>query len=885
MWAGVVGGFVRLEGQHWHRIRTDWNYPSKSAWTMVVDRRGTLWVATGERIMFLPKGERKFRDTGLQAGQAYAFTQAPDGTLFFYDNDRDSLSTLCAPIERCRAWPIIRIPAMRILFDRDGAMWIAGYGLSRVAFPKRIGLRPVSQHTSGIETFTQKQGLTGNIVETLLEDREGNIWVGTDGGLERFRYRNLDWFPLSVGDSVYSLVAGNHGDVWTGSNGGRPLGIMRVQDGKLAPGGPNSVFVTYRDPEGVIWVSGQHALFQWKGSVFTEIRLPEQAEKMYRSPTRDPIRISSITKDRTGTLWVAIGGLGEFQLQNGVWNFLAVMRDHPDWASNEAYTDTSDRVWLAYGDRVAAVSGGRATTYSADDGLNVGPFTVIDGRNTEIGVGGERGFAFLSGDRFHTLRLADGAALGPISGIVLPANDGVWLSAGAGIVHVPESEVQQALRNFDYKVHYENFDFVSDLPAPLQRAGNGEYSSTAIQASDGILWFATQGGVARVDPRHILRNPMPPPVVIRSFVADGRSYSTFRRERLPALTRNLRVDYTALSLMVPERVRFRYKLEGRDSEWQEVGSQRQAFYTDLRPKSYIFRVVACNNDGVWNDGGATLEFSIAPAWFQTDWFHASYVLAGLLIAWVIYRIRMRQVARSLRARFDERLSERTRLARELHDTLLQTIQGSKMVADDALDGPSDPARLRRSLEHLSTWLGQAMQEGRAALNSLRASTVEANDLAGGLRRAMETQLIPSSMTANLSVIGNAREMHQIIRDEIYRIGLEAIRNACLHSRASRLEVELRYANGLALRVKDNGIGMDPVLSEKGKYGHFGLQGMRERAARIGANFRLTSSTASGTDIMLVVPGAVVFRHGHGTPLAKIKSVLKRMLHPFEMGRS
>jgi signal transduction histidine kinase len=332
--------------------------------------------------------------------------------------------------------------------------------------------------------------------------------------------------------------------------------------------------------------------------------------------------------------------------------------------------------------------------------------------------------------------------------------------------------------------------------------------------------------------------------------------------------------------MVPERVRFRYKLEGWDSEWQDAGTRRESFYTDLSPKRYVFRVIACNNDGIWNDRGATLEFSIAPAWFQTDWFRASYVLAGLLVAWVVYRIRMRQVARSLHARFDERLSERTRLARELHDTLLQTIQGSKMVADDALHSPSDSARMRRTLEHLSMWLGQAMQEGRAALNSLRASTIETNDLAEGFRRALETDPIPPSMTANFSVIGDARDMHPIIRDEIYRIGLEAIRNACLHSRASRLEVELKYAKALTFRLEDNGVGTDAALAEKGKEGHFGLQGMRERAARIGATFTLTSSPGAGTEIKLVVPGQVIFRDTRRTSVERIKSILKRMLHPF-----
>ncbi len=210
-------------------------------------------------------------------------------------------------------------------------------------------------------------------------------------------------------------------------------------------------------------------------------------------------------------------------------------------------------------------------------------------------------------------------------------------------------------------------------------------------------------------------------------------------------------------------------------------------------------------------------------------------------------------------RLEERLNERTRITRELHDTFLQTIQGSKLVADDALEPSADPIRMRRALEQLSVWLARAMQEGRAALKSLRTTTTQINDLAEALRRVTEDALIPTSMAVTFSVVGDAREMHPIVRDEIYRIGYEAIRNACMHSRASQLEVELRYAHDLTLRVSDNGTGIDPAIADRGKDGHFGLQGMRERTARIGGNLMLGSSSHSGTEIKLIVPGGVIFR--------------------------
>ena len=344
------------------------------------------------------------------------------------------------------------------------------------------------------------------------------------------------------------------------------------------------------------------------------------------------------------------------------------------------------------------------------------------------------------------------------------------------------------------------------------------------------------------------------------------------------MTRELQINYTALSFSVPGKVRFRYRLEGKDTHWEDPGTRRQAFYEDIGPGNYRFRVVASNNDGVWNDVGAAVDFSIAPAWYQTYWFRILSILAIILAVWTFYRLRMRQIAKAMSASFDERLAERTRLARELHDTLLQTIQGSKMVADDALDQPSDPDHMRRAMERLSQWLGQSMGELRTALNSLRTSTTQGNDLAESLQRATEDCLIKGRMRVTLSVTGTAQETHSIVRDEIYRIGYEAIRNADIHSEASLLEVELTYARDLTIRIRDNGVGIDPLIKAHGKEGHFGLQGMRERASRIGATLTIVSSANSGTDLTLLVPGYVAFRKSRATPFQKIKALFGRTGH-------
>jgi signal transduction histidine kinase len=275
-----------------------------------------------------------------------------------------------------------------------------------------------------------------------------------------------------------------------------------------------------------------------------------------------------------------------------------------------------------------------------------------------------------------------------------------------------------------------------------------------------------------------------------------------------------------------------------------------------------------------------LEFNIAPAWFQTTWFLILCGVVAVLTVWILYRLRLRQIGNALRVRFNERLAERTRIAQDLHDTFIQTIQGSKLVADDALDGPTDPVHMRHAMEKISGWLAQATLEERAALNSLRNSTTETNDLAQALKRATEDCSIPCSMTLDFVVIGDTRDTHPIVRDEVYRIGYEAIRNACVHSSASKLAVELTYAQDLTLRVTDNGGGIDADVLDQGSQGHFGLQGMRERAVRIGGQLTVTTAAYTGTEIRLVVPGKIVFHTQKRivqTLLAKLSALFRQVI--------
>jgi len=444
----------------------------------------------------------------------------------------------------------------------------------------------------------------------------------------------------------------------------------------------------------------------------------------------------------------------------------------------------------------------------------------------------------------------------------------LWLYMNCALGVLAGDDLQGWKQNPDIAVTIRTFDALDGV-----RPSRPAFPAAA-RSPDGRLWFANISSLQVIDPEHLKQNILPPPVYIEQVVADHTAYPAEGVLRLPPLSRDLEIDYAGLSFVAPQKVRFRYRLDGRDDSWQEAGTRRQAFYNDLRPGQYRFRVIACNNDGVWNEAGASLSFFIAPAWYQTESFLASCVIAGVLPILLLHWLRMRQATNALSARFDERLAERTRIARELHDTLLQTIEGSKLVADDALDQSSDLTRMRRAMEQLSEWLARAIQEGRAALHSLRTSTTETNDLAEGLRRATEECRMFSAMQASLSVDGETREMHPVVRDELYRIAYEAIRNACVHSKARELKVELKYAQDLSIRVSDNGAGIPAPLISSGKDGHYGLQGMQERAKRIGAKLKVISSEHSGTEITVVIPGRVIFlRHGRSL-IEKIASVFR-----------
>jgi signal transduction histidine kinase/ligand-binding sensor domain-containing protein len=880
IWAGTSTGLARFVGGRWEEVGKEWNFNAKSTNALFLDDRGTLWVATENTIAFLPSGARSFQSTSIHVGQVLQLTESPNGKLWMAETTRSirpvPLGDKLPPSDGAE----IASGSQGILFSRDGDMWVTtlGDGLARIRAPEQLKGNPVRFASSSrrfmngkrvvfskaIQRFTAEDGLTDDVAKAIFQDREGNIWVGTANGLDQFRKNPLIAVSLPFADRNPILVPGHHGGVWAFLRE-RVFHIGESRTDEVTNPGDN-VKDAYLDSAGALWWINGEGLVRFENGKTFRYPLPREL------PNPFVYKILA-TLDRSGRLWIAAEHEGLFFRDNGVWSRFPTPPELAKLIPETAFTDNRGRVWFGYaGGTVANVNEGKIENLSARLGPPVGNVWAINGRNGHIWIGGDSGLALFDGSKFRAVIPADEPKFIGVSGIAELADGSLWLCASRGVIFIDRAEVQRALETPSYHVHYELFDSLDGLPGDFHNVGK-----KLIQENDGRLWFGTSRGLAWLKPADISAD-RPLTASVWAIISDGKVLAPVAGLNLPPLTRSLRFNYSALDLSIPQRVRMRYRLEGADKAWEDDDGRRSAFYLNLGPGKYRFHVNARDEGGEWNPADTALEFTIAPAWFQTNWFFALCAFAASLIVWALYWMRVRQVSKAMAARFDERLSERSRIARSFHDTILQTIQGSKLVADSALKQSSDPARMRGALEQLSVWLGRVTDESRAALESLRTSTKETNDLAEAFQRTMEECRINSPMAATFSVVGEVSEMHPVVRDEVYRIGCEAIRNASVHSHATHLQVELAYAEDLILRVHDNGVGIDPAIVDKGKEGHFGLQGMHERARRIMARFTIDTSTLSGTAIKLIVPGGIVYR---GTvsdrrKQSKIKSLLERM---------
>jgi signal transduction histidine kinase len=541
---------------------------------------------------------------------------------------------------------------------------------------------------------------------------------------------------------------------------------------------------------------------------------------------------------------------GTFRLERSGWTSLESL-DGPQGTATAEFTDSEKRIWFGFANQVAMLDGDRVRIFSGKDGVHIGTVTSIQGTGTSIWIGGEFGLESFDGNRFQPINASDGSTFGGVSGMIADTEGGLWFSENRGVIHIREAQLRQSS-----SVEFESFGLLDGLTAELR----GPLASpSAVQTTDGRIWFATTKGLAWINPRRIMRNAVPPPVLIESVVANGKRYNTSTFLSLPPRIASLQIAYTATSLTIPERVRFRYKLEGQDTEWQDAGTRREAFYSNLDPGSYQFRVIACNNDGIWNESGTVLRFIVLPAFHQTLWFRIFCILAFAGCLWLLYLLRLKRATAQVQQRLGARLEERTRIARELHDTLLQGFQGLILRFHAATKTIPQDHPARNLLESTLDRADEVLLEGRERVRDLRQDEISANELPHMLAACGQELGRDNAIRFSLSVLGTQQPLDPTVGYEACRIGREALTNAFQHSKSSKIEVEITYDHRhVGLRIRDDGVGISHDVLHRGRVGHWGLAGMRERTQKIGGQLKIWSQVGAGTEVELTIPASIAY---------------------------
>jgi signal transduction histidine kinase/ligand-binding sensor domain-containing protein len=823
------------------------------------DRQGNVWLG-GDR------GVCRWQPETPENPECYVIG-SPDQVTDEYGVSilaDDSVGTLWAGTKAQGIWQLVvgrwtryssprdpELEASVMLSDREDSLWLGttSHGLTRI--------------TQGrTERFTRADGLSGDMVSYVFEDREGSLWVSTTAGLDRFRDVKVATLTAQEGlggGDVGAVVASRDGSIWIAERRALihldPTGMSFYAAGQSLPGSsPTSLL---EDSRGRLWV-GVDAGLAWRDrGRFFSLRMPDGGAVGL---------VRAMAEDRDGDLWVATIDPGRLLIRvrdERVIEAFSAERIGEQVSAMAA--DPQGGVWLGLvSSELKRYRNGRIEAHGrvGDPSRRRIHNLLPDVRG--LWVVTNQGLGLLRHGKLSTLDTRNGLPCDTLEDAVWGGDGSLWLKTACGLVRIPAGELDAWVRQPERRVRVRVLDALDGA-----QAGHSPFTPRSARSLDGRLWFAIEeGGLQVVDPGKIAGNGIPPPVQILRVVADRKTYEPEARLSLPPLTRDLEIDYTALSLTIPEKVRFRYRLAGADGGWQEAGTRREAFFTNLKPGSYRFTVVACNNDGVWNQKGAALGFVVLPAFYQTRGFFLLCFAASAFLVWAVYRWRVRQIAARLDLQFQERLAERTRIAQDLHDTLLQGVLSASMQLHVAVDGIPADAPEKPLLSRALQLLAQVIEEGRNAVRGLRAPAPQpfgADDLAQALSRIPQELGLKEPGNFRVLVEGPPQPLRSLIRDEVYRIGREALVNAFRHSGAAEIEVEIEFtARALRVLIRDDGKGIDPEVLRAGRDGHWGLSGMRERAERMGARLKVWSRAGAGTEIELSVPGETAFQ---GKPAA------------------
>ena len=803
---------------------------------------GDVWLGSRDAGVFRVRGAGMQRYTaGLPDLKVNCLLATPDGGVWI-GTDRGVARWDGAAITQAGIPAALRRnPVLAMLRDREGNVWLAAGsgGLLRVGAD------------GAVHTAAEAGWALGHVTATF-EDRDGNLWIGTDRGLERWRdpafttYRAAQAMPRDTSGPVYPA---DDGRVWFGPSSG---GLYWMREGHVhqvtEAGLPGDVVYSIHGDGREVWVGRQ------RGGI-TVLRVVGDGVRAERFTQRQGLAqdsVFAIHRARDGAVWAGTLSGGASVLRHGRFTTYDTRNGLPSNTIASILEAGNGTIWFGTPNGLTAFSDGTWRTYTTRDGLPSNDVnTVFEDQAGGLWVGTARGIAVVEASGIRSTGGAVGELRESMLGFVDDRHGSLWISTAGGILRVSRDALfRDALQANDVR-RYGVADGLLSVESTRRHRIVG-------RDAKGRIWFALTGGLSTADPVRADQRALPAVTHVEQLAADGTAIDIRGPIRIPAGGRRITLTYAGLSLSVPERVRFRYRLDGFDRDWSDPVAERQAVYTNLAPGPYRFRVMASNSDGLWNGAEATLPFEVVPLVWQTTWFRVSVLAVAVLSAWGLYRLRVRQVARQLNARFEERLAERTRIAQELHDTLLQGFVSASMQLHVAADRLPEDAPARAALGRVHDLMRKVIDEGRQAVRGLRASSVAPHDLEQAFAGVQE-ELGMGGVAYRVIVEGRPRSLTPVIRDEVYRIGREGLLNAFRHSGAAHIEIELEYgAKDLCVLVRDDGRGMDPHVVHAGTDGHWGLTGMRERAQRIGGTLKIRSRPAAGTEVELRIPGHVAF---------------------------
>ncbi len=848
LWAATNIGLFRRAGETWLRAGPNAGVPDGEVSSATVDRSGTVWIAvSGVGVFSRARGNSRFvlrsEPHGGRSTVWFVSTTETGAALSGYFEG--TALRLLTPHGNARE-TAIRTSADAtgtVFVARDSSIWISTLnGVERYV----MDTDPSGRATLRLsERFTNSDGLSGILAISMLTDREGNVWVGTEGGLDRFRQPKLSSVELPLKFAAPALAPGDSGDLWIGNTLGETKHFFGTTPVPLIA--TRNVQATFRATPGTIWFGSEDGKI-WH---LSSQRIVEDAGP----PEAAGAPIQALATDDGGNLWISVPRRSKiFRRRDATWRAFGDLDGLPRSAVIRMTRDSSGALWFGYPDnRIARLSHDSVQVFDARDGIAIGNVTAIEVARGHVWLGGEGGVMRLDGARFVTVAGVNDSPFRGVTGIVECASGELWLNGSDGVTRVPAAELQALRQHTITRVHFERFDTRDGLDGV---AAQLRPLPTALMAPDGAIWLTTTRSVHRIDPLHMRRNLHPPPVQIHSVLAAGVRYERADTVLLPARTSAIQIRYTALSLGVPDRVRFRYQLIGSDADWQDAGARRDAFYTNLRPGTYPFRVIASNDDGVWNEVGAATMITIPPTFLQTPAFVMLCVAGVGLLAAAGYRARVRAVAGALQRQYDTRLAERTRIAQDLHDTILQGFTGITLQLHGvrrAMATSQDFASA--SLGRILTEADTALRDARLAVWDMRSPELDRMDLVDALTLSATTAAANSGVALHVAVEGSRRRLQDSIEVSLLRIGREAVMNAMQHASPQNLAVTFTFdPASVTLRIADDGIGIDVnEASAATRRGHWGISGMRERAMRHGGALTMERRPAGGTSVSITMP--------------------------------